>query len=127
MNITLRNQLEASLALTDAERLPPRQYPFESPKEHRERAARVEAIRRDRYAFETLEEYFSRRRRPGGLDETPAQALRNAYHNARNEWATWFWHDKNRWCGLDQDGLDAMSGAFERAIELRNMIYGTER
>lgn len=128
MNQLLRNQLEASLALTDAERLPPRQFSFESPKDHRERMERIR-LRRERgqFPFEDYDEYLARRRRPGGLEETAEQALRNAYHNARNEWAVWFWHDKNRWCGLDQDGLDAMSGAFERATELRNMIYGTER
>lgn len=128
MNQILRNQLEASLALTDAERLPPRQYPFESPKDHRERMERIR-LRRERgqFPFEDYDEYLARRRRPGGLEETAEQALRNAYHNARSEWLTWFWHEQNTYGGLTREGEATMEGCKERAIELRNMIYGTER
>lgn len=120
--------LKVSLALTDADRLPPRQYAFESPKEHRERAERIR-LRRERgqFPFEDYDEYLARRRRPGGLEETEAQALRITYQNARSEWLTWCHRDRNTYGGLNREGLAELEGCKERAIELRNMIYGTER
>lgn len=128
MNALLRNQLEASLALTDAERLPPRQFSFESPKDYRARMERIRQKReRGQFPFEDYDEYLARRRRPGGLEETEAQALRAAYENARSEWLTWCHRDRNTYGGLDREGEAELRGCKERAIELRNMIYGTER
>jgi len=127
MNALLRNQIEA-LALTDAERLPPRQFSFESPKDYRARMERIR-LRRERgqFPFEDYDEYLARRRRPYGLEETEAQALRIAYQNARSEWLTWRHRDRCIHGGLNREGLAEIEGCKERAIELRNMIYGTER
>ena len=97
------------------------QHTYESPREFRNR--------KGCYDFETLEEMYARRRRQQsspGETETRDQALWGAYRLARSDWAVWHWHNQNRWCGLDQAGLDLLQGSRDRAIELRNMIYGTE-
>ena len=102
MNAILRNQLEASLALTDAPRLPPRKWSFESWREYRARCRRMEIAEAERN-----------------------NDLLRRYHEARNEWAVWFAASRG-WPGLNADQQDEMEGAFERAVELRNAIYGTE-
>lgn len=78
------------------------------------------------YDFETLEEMFARRRRQqaSGHEETHKEALLGAYHHHRSDWLAWDWHNRNRWCGLDQAGLDLLESARDRAIELRTLIYG---
>lgn len=126
MNALLRNQLDASLALTAVERLPPKQWLTESPKDYRARCIRVarlmnadaelraahavvEARWRDYVsAAQERDEAFFACRGMSGPDEEAADA-EDAAKIAREELKTAF---RAKWA------LQAKQ---------RNMIYGTER
>lgn len=77
------------------------------------------------FAFESPKEYRARCRRIEIKEAEKGNDLLRQYHEARNEWAIWFSASRG-WPGLNADQHDEMIGAFERAVELRNEIYGTE-
>lgn len=117
----LRHQLEASIALTDAPRLPHAKGQHESWFEYRRRCD-YEA---GRFRWEHEDEWLARKGRTGGLQESEADALLATYRNARSDWMILFLMSRG-WPGINSDQHDQMEGHFERAVELRNMIYGTE-
>jgi len=122
MNALLRNQLEASLALTDAERLPPRQYPFESPVAYRARCIRIarsnaltaelrKAYDKVEYAFRTYTNAIEARdeacrmcRGESGPDDDAGKAI---------EWA--------------EIARDELKASFKAKWALQGRLYGTER
>lgn len=126
MNQLLRNQLEASLALTDAERLPPRQYLYESPAAYRARCIRIarsENLTAElRKAYDKVESAF---RTYTNAIEARDEACRMCRGQSGPD------DDASRtieWADIARSELkEAFKAKWALQAKQRNMIYGTER